>query len=230
MNDQKACSNSAVNGEPIEAVVFDFGGVITSSPFNAIKRWGIEQGHDPELVLRLLLGPAVDGDHPFHRAERGEIPAMEMFTVLSEEAKIKHGIDLGGMLATGPMTVREDVVAYIQDLKTENYRVALISNNLKELSGRWRELVAIDDLFDLVVESSSEGVRKPVPAIYELTLQRLGVAAHRSIFLDDLQENVDGAIAAGMRGVFVTDEYHHALDEVDRLLGRTRTNSHMNVD
>jgi putative hydrolase of the HAD superfamily len=203
----------------VDAVIFDFGGVLTSPPFNPFRAWATENGHDPEVLVRLFLGPAVDGDHPFHKAERGEIPAMDVFVAARAEAA-EMGIDLASMTATPNLTAREDVVAFIQQLKDDGITVALISNNFKEMAGQWRALVAIDDLFDVVVESSVEGVRKPAPEIYERTLERLGVRADRAVFLDDLIDNIHGANAVGMHTILVTEQYHDALAEVDRLLGR----------
>ncbi len=212
-------NSNTESSRQIDAVVFDFGGVLTNSPFNGIKQWGAEQGHDPEEMLRMFIGPSEDSDHPFHRAERGEIPGNVAFDEIRQVAVAK-GIDLTGLKGAGSLAARPDVVAYIVGLKTDGIGVALISNNFKEMSGQWRALVAIDDLFDVVVESSAEGVRKPTAEIYERTLARLGVEANRSVFLDDLADNVDGARVIGMHGIFVTDEYLDALQTVDGLLGR----------
>jgi putative hydrolase of the HAD superfamily len=204
----------------VDAVIFDFGGVLTSPPFAPFRAWAEEQGHDPDTLVRLFIGPEVDGDHPFHRAERGEIPASDAFAAISTEATAL-GIDLSEMKVSPNMTAREDVVAYIQQLKIDGVTVALLSNNFKEMADQWRRLVAIDDLFDVVIESSAEGMRKPAPAIYELALERLGIAADRAVFLDDLIDNIHGAKAVGLHAVYVTEQYHDALSEIDRLLGRS---------
>jgi putative hydrolase of the HAD superfamily len=95
-----------------------------------------------------------------------------------------------------------------------------VTNNFAEMSGHWRTMAPVDDLFDVVVESSSEGVRKPTAAIYERTLDRLGVPAHRAAFLDDLEDNIVGAQAVGLHSILVTEEYSVALTQLDALLGR----------
>jgi beta-phosphoglucomutase-like phosphatase (HAD superfamily) len=188
----------------VDAVLFDFGGVLTSSPFTAIRAWAVEHGHEPEGLLRMFIGYPHETEHPFHRAERGELSALDMFTEISVEAG-KLGIDPAGFAAGLSMTTRDDVIEYIHGLRTDGIALAL---------------APVDDLFDVVVESSSEGVRKPTAAIYERTLERLGVPAHRTAFLDDLEDNIVGSQAVGLHSILVPDEYQSALAQLDVLLGR----------
>lgn len=203
----------------IDAVLFDFGGVLTSSPFSAIKAWAVENGHEPEGMLRMFIGHAHETDHPFHRAERGELSAHDMFTEISVEAA-KVGIDPAGFAAGLSMTTRHDVIEYIKGLRADGIALALVTNNFAEMSGHWRTMAPVDDLFDLVVESSQEGVRKPTAGIYELTLERLGIPANRAAFLDDLEDNIVGSQAVGLHSILVTDDYQKALAQLDMLLGR----------
>ncbi len=203
----------------IDAVLFDFGGVLTSSPFSAIKAWAVEKGHEPEGLLRTFIGHAHETSHPFHRAERGELSAHDMFSEISVEAA-KLGIDPAGFAAGLSMTTRHDVIDYIKGLRADGIALALLTNNFAEMSGHWRTMAPVDDLFDVVVESSSEGMRKPTARIYELTLERLGIPAHRAAFLDDLEDNVTGSQAIGIHSILVTDDYHDALANLDILLGR----------
>jgi putative hydrolase of the HAD superfamily len=203
----------------VDAVLFDFGGVLTSSPFTAIRAWAVEHGHEPEGLLRMFIGYPHETEHPFHRAERGELSALDMFTEISVEAG-KLGIDPAGFAAGLSMTTRDDVIEYIRGLRTDGIALALVTNNFAEMSGHWRTMAPVDDLFDVVVESSSEGVRKPTPAIYERTLERLGVPAHRTAFLDDLEDNIVGSQAVGLHSILVPDEYQSALAQLDVLLGR----------
>jgi putative hydrolase of the HAD superfamily len=203
----------------IDAVLFDFGGVLTSSPFTAIKAWAVENGHEPEGLLRMFIGYPHKTDHPFHRAERGELSAHDMFTEISVEAA-KLGIDPAGFAAGLSMATRHDVIDYLRGLRADGIALALVTNNFAEMSGHWRTMAPVDDLFDVVVESSSEGVRKPTAAIYERTLDRLGVPAHRAAFLDDLEDNIVGAQAVGLHSILVTEEYSVALTQLDALLGR----------
>ena len=214
-----ALADERLPNRRIDAVLFDFGGVLTSSPFSAIKAWAEEHGHEPEGLLRMFIGHPNETDHPFHRAERGELSAHDMFTEVSVEAA-KLGIDPAGFAAGLSMETRHDVIDYIRALRADGIALALVTNNFAEMSGHWRTMAPVDDLFDLVVESSSEGVRKPTARIYELTLDRLGIPAHRAAFLDDLEDNIVGSKAVGLHSILVSDNYQTALTQLDALLGR----------
>lgn len=199
----------------ISAVLFDLTGVITSSPW-------------PHLIaaaggdVAILVGEYHDdSDHPWHRLERGEIGFAEWFqdvSALAADAGVE--LDLSPMAALrDEMVVFPQVVERILELRGDGYKTALVTNNVREGSGMWRSLLAVDDLFDVVVDSSEVGLRKPNPAIFELTLRELGIAdASSAVFLDDLQSNVDAARALGMHGILVGDPPDAALAELDALL------------
>jgi epoxide hydrolase-like predicted phosphatase len=205
-----------------DAVLFDFSGVMIDSAFTAIAKIGGDAGAD--RTLELLLGPYDrDTDHPWHRVERGEIPITDWVTEVSEQAA-RDGVtldfdQLGSFLANAD--VRDDMVAEVLALRADGYRTALVTNNVREASDSWRQMLALDDLFDVVVDSSSVGVRKPDPRIYLLALEQLGdVSPARAVFLDDHPGNVAGAERAGLVAVLV-DDPAVAIAELRELLGRT---------
>jgi putative hydrolase of the HAD superfamily len=201
-----------------DAVLFDFSGVLTTSPWPALAESG---GGDLELVV----GPYhEDTDHPWHRLERGEITLETWLTeVQALAASTGATFDLAPLQRLfGELQVHDDVVAHIVALRSDGYRTALITNNVAEGSNAWRSLVAVDDLFDVVVDSSSVGMRKPNPAIFTHTLDLLGVPADRAVFLDDAEGNLVGARRAGLHTVLVGDPPSGALAELDGLLGRDR--------
>lgn len=205
----------------IEAVLFDLHGVITSSPWAAIAQAGAGGDHDQSAVLEVMLGDyATDGDHPWHRLERGEIGLAEYggaVMVLAQDAGIE--LDFGKLRGFNDQVVVDgEVVARIRSLRAEGYRVGLVTNNVRELAAGWRALIPAEELFDIVVDSSAVGVRKPNPAIFRIALDRLGVAdPARAVFLDDAAGNVEGARRAGLAAILVV-EPRAALAELDALL------------
>jgi putative hydrolase of the HAD superfamily len=208
----------------IKAVLFDFGGVFTPSPFAALRAWQAGQGRDPEEALRAVLGPYdQDTDHPWHRLERGEIPvAAAIAQIKTAAAEQGLELDLVKMFRAmgASMGIRADVVEKVRDLRAAGYRTALLTNNIKEYSEGWRALISADEIVDVIVDSSAVGTRKPDPRIYRLALQQLGVEPEESVFLDDAPGNVTAARALGMHAILVEDEYTAALAELDRLLTR----------
>jgi putative hydrolase of the HAD superfamily len=210
----------------IEAVLFDFNGVLTTSPFAHMAALGTESGHDGQAVLDLMLGPYdQDTDHAWHRFERGEITAAEygldLYTRAKAAAMELDFASLGNMMSR--LDVHDVVVERIRSLRTEGYRTGLVTNNVKEASSQWRELVPVDELFDVIVDSSAVGMRKPNPAIFLHALELLGdVTPARSVFLDDAPGNVAGAQSAGLHAILVdAADPTGALAELDQLLGRT---------
>jgi putative hydrolase of the HAD superfamily len=201
----------------IQAVLFDFSGVLTTSPWPALRA-------SARGDLDFLVGPYhEDTDHPWHRLERGEITIEEWLTAIQAAAdESGRTLDLAPMqtlLTT--LTVHDDVVGHIAGLRAEGYRTALVTNNVREGSSTWRAMIAVDDLFDVVVDSSAVGMRKPNPAIYAYTLDLLGgVAPERAVFLDDVEGNLAGARVAGLHTILVDDPPGPSLVELDRLLGR----------
>ena len=201
----------------IQAVLFDLTGVLTTSPWPALTAAG---GGDVEL----LVGPYhEDTDHPWHRLERGEITITEWIDdmrVLADEAGATLDLrPLNALLDT--LVVHDNVVAHVAALRAEGYRTALVTNNIREGSAAWRALLAVDELFDVVVDSSAVGLRKPNPAIFSHTLDQLGgVAPERAVLLDDVETNLVGARRVGLHTILVGDPPDAALAELDVLLGR----------
>lgn len=186
----------------IRAVLFDFAGVLTSSPWAALTAAG---GGN----LELLIGSyEEDTDHPWHQVERGEM-AIADWAVAVTAAGREQGIEvdftpLQSLL--GEMTLQEPIVERVRTLRVEGYQLGLITNNVREGSASWRALLPVDELFDVVVDSSEVGMRKPNPAIYHHALDLLGgVPAGEAVFLDDSPGNVVGAQRAGLHAILVED-------------------------
>jgi putative hydrolase of the HAD superfamily len=198
----------------IRAVLFDFAGVLTSSPWGAMTAAG---GGN----LELLIGSyEEDGDHPWHQVERGELPIADWAVAVTEMGKAQGiAVDFAPLQSMlGEMRINEQIVARVRSLRTEGYRVGLITNNVREGSGTWRAMLPVDELFEVVVDSSEVGMRKPNPAIFHHTLELLGgVAPAEAVFLDDAPGNVVGAQRAGLHAIHVEDP-DQALRDLDALL------------
>jgi epoxide hydrolase-like predicted phosphatase len=211
----------------IDAVLFDFGGVFTPSPFEAAEQLGAELGAAPGRVLEIVFGPYHDDtDHPWHRLERGEIPLRE-----AREAIIALGAAEG--IDTDPFRVfallargegaRAELVERARRIVARGYRTALVTNNAHEFRDSWRRLVPADELFQVIVDSSEVGMRKPDPRIFALALERLGgVAPERVLFLDDAASNLAAAAKLGIQGVLVRADLRDALAALDALLEPAR--------
>jgi epoxide hydrolase-like predicted phosphatase len=207
----------------IDAVLFDFGGVFTASPFHAVTHAGVGLGARPGQIESIMFGPyQEDSDHTWHRLERGEITlAVAQQEIAAEGARQGLDFDPLAILASlgGSGALRMPLVDRVRALRAEGYATALLTNNVAEFRAHWRSMLPVEELFDLVVDSSEVGLRKPDPAIYRLTLERLGdVPPERTVFLDDLMSNVDAATALGIHGILVGDDPLAALADLDRFL------------
>jgi epoxide hydrolase-like predicted phosphatase len=210
-----------------DAVLFDFGGVFTDSPFEAFEAAAAEIGAPPEQILPLVFGSYdEDTDHPWHRLERGEITIGDARDAILQNIR-REGLDFDPIQVLvrmgGGGGARPALVDRVHALRAEGYRTALVTNNVLEFREHWRKLVPVETLFDTVIDSSEEGIRKPDPAIYHLSLERVGgVAPERALFLDDYPGNVAAASALGMSSILVTAQVDDAIAELDRRLGAQR--------
>jgi epoxide hydrolase-like predicted phosphatase len=207
-----------------DAVLFDFGGVFTDSPFAVFETAAAELGAPPEQVLGIVFGPYDrDTDHPWHRLERGEIGFGETRREIMRLAR-DAGLDLDPLTILSRMTLgggtRDVLVDRTRALRAAGYRTGLVTNNAREFRDGWRRVLPLAELFHAVVDSSEVGMRKPDPAIYHHALAEVGgVAPERCIFLDDFHGNVAAARQLGMAGVLVGSDVGAAIAELDRLLG-----------
>ncbi|MEY2568081.1 MAG: putative hydrolase of the superfamily [Actinomycetota bacterium] len=213
-------SRPRFSGITIDAVLFDFHGVLTdASPWDAFASAGGDA--DPKVVLELFVGDyGSDTDHPWHQLERGEITMAEFGLGLVQRAS-DAGIELDFTALRSyhaEMAAHPRMVETIATLRAEGYKTGLVTNNIREAGDDWRALVDLDALFDAVVDSCVVGMRKPDPRIFALALEQMGgVAPERAVFLDDHPANVEGANRAGVRGIVVND-VDDALDELHALL------------
>jgi putative hydrolase of the HAD superfamily len=206
------------------AVLFDFGGVFTPSPFDGARDYGARIGASPERVLELVFGPYhEDTDHPWHQLERGEIALLDARNAIVELGRAE-GVDadpfkLFASMASGPRGAHEAMIERTRSVLARGYRTALVTNNVLELRESWRKMLPADELFQVIVDSSEVRMRKPNPAIFHHTLELLGnVAPEECLFLDDAASNVEAAQRLGMRGVLVKSDLRDALAALDALL------------
>jgi epoxide hydrolase-like predicted phosphatase len=207
----------------IDAVLLDFGGVFTDSPFEALRSVADEIQVDFDEAMTLVFGSYdVDGDHVWHQVERGEMALDDAQRSVQADAA-GRGMDLDLYKVLSRMAgsgVRDDVVDHVRRIRSSGRVTALVTNNAAEFRELWRPLVPLDELFDVVIDSSEEGMRKPDPRIFHLTLERLGgVSPERAVFLDDYAGNVAAARRLGLHGIVVASDYAPAFTELFDLLG-----------
>src|SRR5580704_2880042 len=214
----------------LDGVIFDLGGVMTEPLFR--HRTDVP----PEYfgLVAFFLNDFRDhyhlttGAHDLHLLETGKIGDDEFFDrmcVRYAEAgndpvdpKAAQKVIFGrGMVASAAMA---DAVRQIRDA---GYKTALLTNISREGEALFRDLFPVEELFDVVVDSSKVGLRKPDPEIYRLTCTRLGVAPERCLFIDDLLCNVEAAQALGMQTILCLDPVSVADEVVRRLLGHPAT-------
>lgn len=208
-----------------QAVIWDFGGVITSSPFEAFNRYEVAKGL-PENFIRSINSTNPD-DNAWALFERSEIDAAQFDTAFLQEAEARgHSVRGADVLALLAGDVRPEMVAVLDRLKADGYRIACITNNVKTGSGagmarnveKAEEIQQVLARFEHVIESSVVGVRKPDPAIYLMACDKLGVEPRDCIFLDDLGINLKPARALGMATIKVAAAAP-AIEELASLLG-----------
>ncbi|MBL3667960.1 HAD family phosphatase [Streptomyces sp. M2CJ-2] len=193
---------------PVAAVVFDYGGVLTTPVRQSIAAWLEHDGIEPASFSRTLkawLGRQAPEGTPIHRLETGELPVAEFERLFATELVTLSGtpVDPVGVLDRFFAGLRPEprMYALAEELRACGVRVALLSNSWGNDYPRER----LESLFDPVVISGEVGLRKPLPTVFELTLERLGLAAAQVVLVDDAEPNVAGARAAGLRAVLHTD-------------------------
>ena len=205
---------------PIKAVLWDFGGVILSSPFEAFRRYEAERALPQDLIRR------VNATNPDAKAwaklERNDITPAEFDQLFAEESEqLGHRVPGADVLALLAGDVRPHMVSALETVIASGFLTACLTNNVVTTSptptDRQREVAEIMSKFHHVVESSKVGCRKPEPRFYEIACELLNVAPNECVFLDDLGINLKPAAAMGMRTIKVVDS-HDALRELSQHL------------
>jgi putative hydrolase of the HAD superfamily len=212
---------------PRNTVLFDLGGVVLGSPLHAIRDYEQELGFERNAINLVAANTAPHG--AWSRLERGEIQ-MEAFYALFESDCSATGLSIDARVmlqrmseASGP---RPAMLTAIERLREAGFKVGALTNNWghAEDADRSDGTRALRDRFDVFIESSVEGLRKPDPAIYRLACERLEVTPEEMIFLDDIGGNLKPALAMGMATIKV-DEPERALRELSALVGFGLSNS-----
>ena len=202
---------------PVKAVLWDFGGVITTSPFDAFSAYEKANGLAPGFIRGLN---ATNPDtNAWARFERSQVSAAEFATLFEAEAAAAGGaVDAAALLGLLRTELRPAMLTAI-DCCRGHVKTALLTNNF--LSGRsgagdnpYDEVLA---RFDVVVESSKVGARKPDPHFYEMACEMLAIDPTEAVYLDDLGVNLKPAKAMGMRTIKVVDA-DEALAQLQELL------------
>jgi putative hydrolase of the HAD superfamily len=194
----------------LDAAIFDLGGVLTTPILESFAGFEQELGLERGALMKAFREhySRQDGQADFHLLETGKITEAEYYQRLG--ARIG---EMGGTMPmpADPVEVRKKLWGSIKPNHEmidaakrirEHYKVGLLTNNVKEWGG-WRDLYP-KDLFQVVIDSSEVGIRKPDPAIYRLACERLGVDPARAAFVDDIETNIEGARAFGLVAIRFT--------------------------
>jgi putative hydrolase of the HAD superfamily len=202
----------------IEAVLFDFGGVILTSPFEAFSKYEAEIGV-PDGLLRGLNATNPDAN-AWARLERSEVSIDEFCALYEEEAAAAgHAIDARRVLEALAGELRPEMVEALRRCSAQ-LKTACLTNNFVTTPGhvdREPQMAEVMALFHVVVESSKVGVRKPEPRFYEIACELLAVEPGECVFLDDLGINLKPAAAMGMTTIKVVDA-EQAITDLESVL------------
>lgn len=217
---------STSNNNEIKAILWDFGGVFTSSPFEAFNVLEEQLGIPTDFIRGVnAINPT---DNAWAKFESNDVSLDEFDQLFAAESEqMGHRVSGKKVVAVLSGNLRPRMVSTLQHCK-EYFQVACITNNVKAGHGpsmtrdpaKADAVAEVMKLFDQVIESSKEGIRKPNPQIYLTACERLSVQPHNAVFLDDLGINLKPARELGMQTIKVLSEAQ-AIDDLAKLTGLT---------
>ena len=208
----------------IEAVISDFGGVLTTPLIESFMAFQDETGISMETLGQTMQQIAeADGEHPLFELERGRISEAAFLARMADELEptLGHRPEMHRFseIYFQALEPNQPMIELMRELKRD-HRMALLTNNVREWEPLWRSMLPVDEIFELVVDSAFVGMRKPEPEIYELTLERLreregleDLTPPECLFVDDVEVNVAAARKLGLAAVHFRDN-EQAIPEI----------------
>jgi putative hydrolase of the HAD superfamily len=209
--------------DPIEAVISDFGGVLTTPLVQSFMAFQDETGISAENLGRAMEEIAAsDGENPLFKLERGEITEAAFLERLADalEPLLGHRPEMHRFkeIYFEALNPNRPMIDLMRELKLAGFRMAMLTNNVREWEPLWRSMLPVDEIFETVVDSAFVGCRKPESRIYAMTLERIGIAPESCLFVDDVQVNCEGAERAGINAIHFRDN-EQAIAEIRSALG-----------
>ena len=213
----------AETGSAVRAVISDFGGVLTTPLIQSFMAFQDRTGISTENLGEAMRAiAAADGENPLFELERGEITEAVFLERLADglEPLLGHRPQLHRFkeIYFEALNPNLPMIELMRELKEAGYRMAMLTNNVREWEPLWRSMLPVDEIFETVVDSGFVGCRKPESRIYAITLDRIGLPAEDCLFIDDVKVNCEGAEKAGMSTVHFQDN-EQATPEIRKTLG-----------
>lgn len=191
----------------IKAVISDFGGVLTSPLQASFQAFQEASGVSLEALGQAMVElAAARGANPLFELETGRLTEVDFLAALGRRLSEQLGrpieMDDFGERYFAHLKPNPEMIEYMRQLRRRGYRLAICTNNVREWESRWRAMLPVEEIFEVVVDSAFVGARKPEPRIYELTLERLGVTADAALLIDDIEINCQAARELGMGAVW----------------------------
>jgi epoxide hydrolase-like predicted phosphatase len=211
-----------MNSTQFECIFWDFGGVFTGSPFYATDNYSKQLGIETQELTKLVLGYGLeDGEHHWHKLERGEISLKHATKeiISSVENSGIEGFEIRDFFKSigGASNTTAAMFNAVRRFKEMGLAQYILSNNIREFSSSWKSMLP-ENLFDGIIDSSEVGARKPNPEIFALALQVSGLPAAKTVFLDDYPEHVTVASSLGIKSIHVGPNPLDAVSELESLL------------
>jgi epoxide hydrolase-like predicted phosphatase len=208
----------------IEAVISDFGGVLTTPLLDTFRAFEQASGVSLEALGIAIADVArTRGHNPLFELETGRMSEAKFLGSLGDALSTHLGREIRlsgfGERYFEHLEPNQDMIEFMRELRGRGYRLAICTNNVREWEPMWRAMLPVDEIFDVVVDSAFVGARKPDPEIYELTLARLGVAAPAALLIDDIELNCKAAEQLGIRSVWFRAT-NQAIDDARAALAR----------
>jgi putative hydrolase of the HAD superfamily len=209
----------------IEAVISDFGGVLTSPLIDSFTGMQEESGISFEALGTAMAAIAErEGAHPLFELETGRLSEADFVSALERELTEQLGreveLERFGERYFQRLRPNEPLIGHMRGLRARGYKLAICTNNVREWERRWRSMLPVDDIFDVVVDSAFVGTRKPERRIYEITLERLGVAPGAALFIDDFEINCKAATELGINAIWFRSS-EQTIEEIEAALAST---------
>ena len=213
----------AEGGSGIEAIVSDFGGVLTTPLVQSFMAFQDRTGITAEALGRgMQAASEANGGNPLFEMERGEISEADFLAQLTDalEPLLGHRPEMHRFreIYFEALDPNPPMIELMRELQAGGYRMAMLTNNVREWEPLWRSMLPVDEIFETVVDSAFVGCRKPESKIYEIVLDRIDLPAESCLFVDDVEVNCEGAERAGMTAVHFQDT-DQAISAVRAALG-----------